>query len=122
MNDLTKGQILSIMDGIIESKGRFIICTANDTSKIDSTFKRPGRMDEFIYFTKCDALMIHQLMDLFYDGTVDEKRVRSKEEIERFQGVEFKLSPSELNKICFNNILSREVGEMRVLEACEVCL
>jgi hypothetical protein len=116
MNDLTKGQILSIMDGIIEAKGRFIICTANDTSKIDPTFKRPGRMDEFIHFTKCDALMIHQLMDLFYDGTVDEKRVRSKEELERFQGVEFKLSPSELNKICFNNILSREEGEKRVLE------
>lgn len=86
MNDLTKGQILSIMDGIIEAKGRFIICTANDTSKIDPTFKRPGRMDEFIHFTKCDALMIHQLMDLFYDGTVDEKRVHSKEELERFQG------------------------------------
>jgi hypothetical protein len=116
MNDLTKGQILSIMDGIIEAKGRFIICTANDTSKIDPMFKRPGRMDEFIYFTKCDALMIHQLMDLFYDGVVDEKRVRSKEELERFQGVEFKLSPSELNKICFNNISSREMGEKRVLE------
>lgn len=117
MNDLTKGQILSIMDGIIEAKGRFIICTANDTSKIDPTFKRPGRMDEFIHFTKCDALMIHQLMDLFYDGTVDEKRVHSKEDLERFQGVEFKLSPSELNKICFNNISSREEGEKRVLES-----
>jgi SpoVK/Ycf46/Vps4 family AAA+-type ATPase len=116
MNDLTKGQILSIMDGIIEAKGRFIICTANDTSKIDPTFKRPGRMDEFIYFTKCDATMIHQLMDLFYEGTVDEKRVRSKEELERFQGAEFQLSPSELNKICFNNILSREDAEKRVLE------
>lgn len=116
MNDLTKGQILSIMDGIIEAKGRFIICTANDTSKIDPTFKRPGRMDEFIYFTKCDATMIYQLMDLFYEGTVDEKRVRSKEELERFQGAEFQLSPSELNKICFNNILSREDAEKRVLE------
>jgi hypothetical protein len=116
MNDLTKGQILSIMDGIIEAKGRFIICTANDTSKIDPTFKRPGRMDEFIYFTKCDALMIHQLMDLFYDGIVDEKRVHSKEELERFQGAECQLSPSELNKICFNNILSREDAEKRVLE------
>ena len=117
MNDLTKGQILSIMDGIIESKGRFIICTANDTSKIDSTFKRPGRMDEFIYFTKCDALMIHQLMDLFYDGTVDEKRTYSKEELRRFQGTEFKLSPSELNKICFNNVSSREDAEKQVLES-----
>ena len=73
-------------------------------------------MDEFIYFTKCDALMIHQLMDLFYDGTVDDKRVRSKEELERFQGAECRLSPSELNKICFNNILSREDAEKRVLE------
>jgi SpoVK/Ycf46/Vps4 family AAA+-type ATPase len=116
MNDLTKGQIFSIMDGIIEAKGRFIICTANDTSKIDPVFKRPGRMDEFIYFTKCDALMIHQLMDLFYDGTVDEKRVHSKEELERFQGAEFRFSPSELNKICFNNISSRDACEKRVLE------
>jgi hypothetical protein len=116
MNELTKGQILSIMDGIIEAKGRFIICTANDTSKIDPTFKRPGRMDEFIYFTKCDAVMIYELMDLFYDGTVNEERVRSKEELERFKPVEFQLSPSELNKICFNNISSREEAEKRVLE------
>ena len=120
MNDLTKGQILSIMDGIIEAKGRFIICTANDTSKIDPTFKRPGRMDEFIYFTKCDALMIHQLMDLFYNGTVDEKRVRSEEELERFRSAEFKLSPSELNKICFNNILSREDAEKRVFDEMKI--
>lgn len=116
MNDLTKGQILSIMDGVIEAKGRFIICTANDTSKIDPTFKRPGRMDEFIHFTKCDALMIYQMMDLFYNGVVDEECVRSKEELERFKAVEFQLSPSELNKICFNNILSREVAEKKILE------
>ena len=117
MNDLTKGQILSIMDGIIEAKGRFIICTANDTSKIDSIFKRPGRMDEFVHFTKCDARMILQLMDLFYDGVVDEKRVYSKGELERFQGVEFRVSPSELNKICFNNVSSREDAEKQVLES-----
>ena len=120
MNDLTKGQILSIMDGIIEAKGRFIICTANDTSKIDPTFKRPGRMDEFIHFTKCDAVMIFQLMDLFYDGVVNEERVHSKEELERFKPAEFQLSPSELNKICFNNILSREEAEKRVLEGIEM--
>jgi hypothetical protein len=63
--------------------------------------------------------MIHQLMDLFYDGTVDEKRTRSKEELERFRGVEFRLSPSELNKICFNHILSRDACEKRVLEELE---
>jgi SpoVK/Ycf46/Vps4 family AAA+-type ATPase len=112
-NDLTRGQILSIMDGILESKGRFIICTANDTSKIDSTFKRPGRMDEIIHFSKCDSMMMNQLMDLFYDGCVN--REYSKEELDRFKGLEYRLSPSELNKICFNNIHSREEGEKQLL-------
>ena len=112
--------VIAFVGASAAQKGRFIICTANDTSKIDPTFKRPGRMDEFIYFTKCDALMIHQLMDLFYDGTVDEKRVRSKEELERFGPAEFQLSPSELNKICFNNILSREDAENRVLEKMQI--
>ena len=114
-NDLTRGQILSIMDGILESKGRFIICTANDTSKIDSTFKRPGRMDEIIHFSKCDSLMMNQLMDLFYNGCVNEEREYSKEEMDRFKGLEDRLSPSELNKICFNNINSREEGEKQLL-------
>jgi SpoVK/Ycf46/Vps4 family AAA+-type ATPase len=101
------------MDGILESKGRFIICTANDTSKIDSTFKRPGRMDEIIHFSKCDSMMMNQLMDLFYDGCVH--REYSKEELDRFKGLEYRLSPSELNKICFNNIDSREEGEKQLL-------
>ena len=114
-NDLTRGQILSIMDGILESKGRFIICTANDTSKIDSTFKRPGRMDEIIHFSKCDSLMMNQLMDLFYNGCVNEEREYSKEELDRFKGLEDRLSPSEVNKICFNNINSREEGEKQLL-------
>jgi hypothetical protein len=47
--------------------------------------------------------------------------VRSKEELERFKSAEFKLSPSELNKICFNNILSREDAENLVLEESGKC-
>jgi len=118
-NELTRGQVLSIMDGILESKGRFIICTANDTSKIDSTFKRPGRMDEIIHFSKCDSMMINQLMDLFYNGCVNEEDGGgggyTQEKLDRFKGLENQLSPSELNKICFNNINSREDGEKQLL-------
>jgi SpoVK/Ycf46/Vps4 family AAA+-type ATPase len=105
-NGLTRGQILSIMDGILESRGRFIICTANDTSKIDDTFKRPGRMDEIVHFSKCDALMINQLVDLFYNGCV--KDAYTEEQIERYKHVENVFSPSDVNKVCFNNIDSRE--------------
>ena len=105
-NGLTRGQILSIMDGILESRGRFIICTANDTSKIDDTFKRPGRMDEIVHFSKCDALMINQLVDLFYNGCVED--VYAEEQIQRYKHVENVFSPSDVNKVCFNNIDSRE--------------
>jgi SpoVK/Ycf46/Vps4 family AAA+-type ATPase len=108
-NGLTRGQILSIMDGILESRGRFIICTANDTSKIDDTFKRPGRMDEIVHFSKCDALMINQLVDLFYNGCVED--AYTEEQIRRYKHIEYLFSPSDVNKVCFNNINSRELGE-----------
>jgi SpoVK/Ycf46/Vps4 family AAA+-type ATPase len=108
-NGLTRGQILSIMDGILESRGRFIICTANDTSKIDGTFKRPGRMDEIVHFSKCDALMINQLVDLFYNGCVED--AYTEEQIRRYKHIEYIYSPSDVNKVCFNNINSRELGE-----------
>jgi SpoVK/Ycf46/Vps4 family AAA+-type ATPase len=97
------------MDGILESRGRFIICTANDTSKIDDTFKRPGRMDEIVHFSKCDALMINQLVDLFYKGCVED--AYTEEQIKRYKHIENVFSPSDVNKVCFNNINSRELGE-----------
>ena len=117
-NGLTRGQILSIMDGILESRGRFIICTANDTSKIDDTFKRPGRMDEIVHFSKCDALMINQLVDLFYNGCVED--VYTEEQIQRYKHIENVFSPSDVNKVCFNNINSRERGEEYFMKKKEI--
>jgi hypothetical protein len=117
-NGLTRGQILSIMDGILESRGRFIICTANDTSKIDDTFKRPGRMDEIVHFSKCDALMINQLVDLFYNGCVED--AYTEEQIQRYKHIENIFSPSDINKVCFNNINSRERGEEYFMKKKEI--
>jgi SpoVK/Ycf46/Vps4 family AAA+-type ATPase len=111
---LTRGQVLSIMDGILESRGRFVICTANDTSKIDDTFKRPGRMDEIVHFSKCDALMINQLVDLFYTGRVDD--AYTEEQIQRYKHIENVFSPSDVNKVCFNNINSRESAEKNFIK------
>lgn len=94
--------MLTIMDGLVETSGRIIICTANDPSKINDTFKRPGRLDEHIEFTKCTRLMITQLLELFYDTKL------SSELLEKITNagskVEYKYSPAEINKICFHNI------------------
>jgi hypothetical protein len=94
--------MLTIMDGLVETSGRIIICTANDPSKISETFKRPGRLDEHIEFTKCTQRMTIQLLELFYDTKL------SSELLEKITNagsrIEYKYSPAEINKICFHNI------------------
>lgn len=94
--------MLTIMDGLVETSGRIIICTANDPSKIGETFKRPGRLDEHIEFTKCTQQMMIQLVELFYDTKL------SNELLEKITSagskIEYKYSPAEINKICFHNI------------------
>ena len=94
--------MLTIMDGLVETSGRIIICTANDPSKIGETFKRPGRLDEHIEFTKCTQQMMIQLLELFYDTKL------GSELLEKITNagsrIEYKYSPAEINKICFHNI------------------
>jgi SpoVK/Ycf46/Vps4 family AAA+-type ATPase len=106
------------MDGLVETSGRIIICTANDPSKISEAFKRPGRLDEHIEFTKCTKEMISQLLGLFYGTTTmsDEqlekmKKLENLENLEKPEklndienNIDLKYSPAEINKICFNHL------------------
>jgi ATPase family associated with various cellular activities (AAA) len=118
--------ILTIMDGLVESSGRIIICTANDPSKISEPFKRPGRLDEHIEFTKCTITMVIQLLELFYGTSLskDQVDILNNANIDKNNeiagdtsdannansggdhGINYKYSPAEINKICFNNIES----------------
>jgi SpoVK/Ycf46/Vps4 family AAA+-type ATPase len=112
--------ILTIMDGLVESSGRIIICTANDPSKISEPFKRPGRLDEHIEFTKCTITMVIQLLELFYgtslskdqvdilkNGNIDKNTaIAGDANSDGDHGINYKYSPAEINKICFNNIES----------------
>ena len=99
---INDADILTIMDGLVETSGRIIICTANDPSKISEPFKRPGRLDEHIEFTKCTRSMIIQLLELFYCMTLSEEQTAKINNIEN--GIQFKYSPAEINKFCFNNL------------------
>jgi SpoVK/Ycf46/Vps4 family AAA+-type ATPase len=118
--------ILTIMDGLVETSGRIIICTANDPSKISEPFKRPGRLDEHIEFTKCTTTMVIQLIELFYGTSLSKEQVdilkngnidkntaiaadasdASNAKSDGDHGINYKYSPAEINKICFNNIES----------------
>ena len=131
------------MDGLVETSGRIIICTANDPSKISEVFKRPGRLDEHIEFTKCTIRMVSQLLELFYGEPLNESQLdklngrksvkcclidTTDENIANIANIannacdsindnrdttmstciQFKFSPAEINKICFNNLDSMD--------------
>ena len=129
---INDADILTIMDGLVETSGRIIICTANDPSKISEVFKRPGRLDEHIEFTKCTIHMISQLLELFYgiplnesqldklngrkivkcclidttdtNNTCDSINDNRNHDTVISNHIQFKFSPAETNKICFNNL------------------
>jgi hypothetical protein len=111
---INDADILTIMDGLVETSGRIIICTANDPSKISEPFKRPGRLDEHIEFTKCARKMIIQLLELFYSTKLT---IEQEEKINDMENnLHFKYSPAEINKFCFNNISNMETLITEILE------
>ena len=139
---INDADILTIMDGLVETSGRIIICTANDPSKISEVFKRPGRLDEHIEFTKCTIHMISQLLELFYGEPLNESQLAKlngkkivkcclidttdttdttdtnntsdsvndnrNHDTVISKHIQFKFSPAEINKICFNNLDSMD--------------
>ena len=111
---INDADILTILDGLVETSGRIIICTANDPSKIGEPFKRPGRLDEHIEFTKCTRKMIIQLLELFYSTVLS---VEHKEKISNMENnLHLKYSPAEINKFCFNNIENMDAVISEILE------
>jgi hypothetical protein len=88
------GQLLSLFDGVLESPGRMMIFTTNHADKIDDALKRPGRIDEEIEFSLCDAEMIRYIIELFYERRIPETTT--------FDKYVDKFSPAEITKMCFN--------------------
>ena len=111
---INDADILTIMDGLVETSGRIIICTANDPSKISEPFKRPGRLDEHIEFTKCTRKMIIQLLELFYSTKLTTEQEDKINDMEN--NLHLKYSPAEINKFCFNNISNMDALITEILE------
>lgn len=79
---VTIGNLINILDGIVETNGQIIIMTANDISKITEhkALSRPGRIDKFIELTYCDNDQLVKLFNLFYpenDKTVVLEKIKN---------------------------------------------
>jgi len=90
-DNLTLSFILNLIDGVLEQRGRIMIITTNHPDKLDDALLRPGRIDMKIDFTKCSSKMCVDILNFYYDNSIDAK----------FQN--YKWTPAEVFQFCFNN-------------------
>lgn len=93
---LTIGQVLEVLDGIIENDDRVCIFTTNHVEKIDKALLRPGRIDliiEFKSLRKCD---IKSLFKLWYNQDLTESELSKMKD--------YCITQAEFGKLCFENM------------------
>jgi hypothetical protein len=62
----TLGDLLELLDGIIEMHGRMIIMTSNHPEHIDEALLRPGRIDQIVEFKKMTRRDIGNMYYLWF--------------------------------------------------------
>ena len=67
-DELTLGEILTVLDGTMEIPGRIVIMTSNHPELLDKALIRPGRMDLNVYFNNATRDQICEM----YEGYLDE--------------------------------------------------
>jgi hypothetical protein len=99
--------LLNLLDGTLESSGRIIAISTNFPERIDSALIRPGRIDMIINFRKCSAGILREMIESFYDQTLDDS----------LDSLDYKWSPAEVNQILFRNFkdMSKAVSELSSL-------
>jgi len=93
--------LLNIIDGVIECPGRIIIMTTNKEDTLDKALIRPGRIDLKINFTKCDMIMLKNILDLFYQSDINLDLLKNYKEDS--------LTPAEVLQNCFSSKNSDDV-------------
>lgn len=77
--------LLNVFDGIIETQGRLLFLTGNDTSPLhavpNGALLRPGRIDRQVHVPHCTDLQMRKILRLFYElPTAIEESVASDQD------------------------------------------
>ena len=77
---LTLGNILEMLDGMIETPGRVIIFTSNYPNKLDSALLRPGRISVKMEFSKLSKKNIADMYKLWFNQDLPQEVYQSMKE------------------------------------------
>jgi SpoVK/Ycf46/Vps4 family AAA+-type ATPase len=69
-NELTLGDFLELLDGIIEIPKRMIIMTSNHPEKLDSALIRPGRIDMIVHFKNMTKDDVSKMYELWFNKNI----------------------------------------------------
>lgn len=115
---LSLGDILNVMDGLLEQNGIITFLTANRIDHLHKAITRPGRIDLKLKMDKASTASLKQIVRSVYDvvetAEYDVLDAISDDD-ERYHK---KWSPAEIEEICFQE--STINGAMSILES-EVC-
>jgi hypothetical protein len=92
-NELTLDSVLTVLDGVVETRGRVLIACTNHLDKIDPALLRPGRFDLKINLGKFNQEETKELLSKLFE------KLGSKEELDMLKESKLKeniYTPTEL--------------------------
>lgn len=95
-NKITIGQLLEVLDGIIECEDRICVFTTNYIEKIDKALLRPGRIDLVVDFKKLRRVDLQNLFQVWFNQKIPEKDLSDIKD--------YSITQAEFGKICFENL------------------
>jgi DNA replication protein DnaC len=94
-DELTLGEILTVLDGTLEVPGRMVIMTSNRPETLDKALIRPGRIDVAVKFGYAKKELIVEMFESFFGEAFPTEFV--------FQLPDEKLTAAEVGKVLFRN-------------------
>lgn len=97
-NKISVGQLLEVLDGIIECEDRICVFTTNFIEKIDKALLRPGRIDLVVNFKKLRKADLQNLFTIWFNEKIPDKDLSYIKD--------YSITQAEFGKICFENLYS----------------
>ena len=118
---LSLGDILNVMDGLLETDGMLIFMTANKIDTLNKAIMRPGRVDMKLKFEKCSTGSVKKIIRAAYDIPNDQSCPELDtidDDDERFQK---KWTPAEIQELCMQEDTTSDVISLLENEHCSDC-
>ena len=104
---ITLGELLELLDGIIEIPGRMIIFTTNHPERIDPALLRPGRVDLNLCFRRLNRFDVARLYHLWFGQDLNVDLLRDYEYTQAELGQLFSDHGPNVKDLLFNDPQTR---------------